>query len=55
MKPADISRPVSYASVPTPFTRFMRVFAPYQLWRFAMINVKMLRLLARAHHTRPKR
>ncbi len=55
MTPADISRPVSYASVPTRFTRFMRTFAPYQLVRFAVINAKMLRLLARAHHTRPHR
>lgn len=55
MTPADISRPIAYASVPTRFTRFMRTFPPYQLLRFTIINVKMLRLLARAHHTKPHR
>lgn len=54
MTPADLTRPVAYASVPTPFTRFMRTFVPYQLLRFTIINVKMLRLLARAHHTKPR-
>jgi hypothetical protein len=55
MTPADRTRPISYASVPTRGTRFMRTFVPYQLLRFTIINVKMLRLLSRAHHTKPRR
>ena len=55
MTPADLTRPISYASVPTRGTRFMRTFVPYQLLRFTIINVKMLRLISRAHHTKPRR
>lgn len=53
MTPADITRPISYASHPTWFTRFLRTFVPFQAFRFVVINAKMIRLLARAHHTRP--
>ena len=45
MKPSDLNGPVAYATVPTPLTRFWRTFAPYQLLRFLVINVKMLRLI----------
>lgn len=40
------------ATVPTGFTRFMRVFLPWQAWRFVAINLKMVRLIRRSHHGR---
>lgn len=49
--PAD--HPARFVSVPTPATRWWRTFLPYQLVRFALINVKMLRLLRRAHRDTP--
>jgi hypothetical protein len=38
-----------FATKPTGFTRFLRVFLPYQLWRFAVINVKMVRIISKGH------
>jgi hypothetical protein len=40
----------AFATVPTGFTRFMRTFLPWQMWRFAMINLKMLLLMRKSHH-----
>lgn len=37
------------ATKPTTFTRFWRVFVPWQLWRFIAINVRMLRIIGRGH------
>jgi hypothetical protein len=37
------------ATVPTGGTRFWRSFLPWQLWRFACINIRMLRMILRAH------
>ncbi|MCB1208409.1 MAG: hypothetical protein KDK97_03725 [Verrucomicrobiales bacterium] len=53
MKPSDLNGPVAYATVPTPSTRFWRTFAPYQLLRFLVINVKMLRLIFKSHAPPP--
>ena len=53
MKPSDINGPVAYATVPTPLTRFWRTFLPYQLLRLLIINVKMLRLIAKSHTPPP--
>jgi hypothetical protein len=53
MKPSDLNGPVAYATVPTPLTRFWRTFAPYQLLRFLVINVKMLRLIFKSHAPPP--
>ena len=39
-----------YATQPTRLTVFMRTFLPWQLWRFARINLKMLRIIAKSHH-----
>lgn len=39
-----------YATTPTRFTVFLRTFLPWQLWRFAMINLKMLRIIGKSHH-----
>lgn len=40
----------SYATVPTPWTRRLRTFIPWQLVRFVVINFKMLRLIRRGRH-----
>ena len=37
-----------YASRPTPLTAFLRTFLPWQLVRFAVINLRMLRMLAKS-------
>jgi hypothetical protein len=37
------------APIPTAFTRFWRVFVPWQLWRFVAINVRMLLIIGRGH------
>lgn len=34
---------------PTGKVLFWRTFLPWQLWRFVVINVKMLRLLRKSH------
>jgi hypothetical protein len=39
-----------YPPVPTGFTRYMRTSLIWQLWRFIVINWKMLKLLANSHH-----
>jgi hypothetical protein len=39
-----------YATTPTRFTLFLRTFLPWQLWRFARINLKMLRIIGKSHH-----
>jgi hypothetical protein len=38
-----------FATKPTGFTRFLRVFLPYQLWRFLVINLKMVRIISKSH------
>ncbi len=38
-----------FAPTPTPLTRAMRTFLPWQLWRFAVINVRMLVMIAKSH------
>jgi hypothetical protein len=39
----------SMAAVPTRWTIFLRTFVPWQLVRFAVINLKMFRLIWRSH------
>lgn len=34
-----------YATRPTRWTLFMRTFVPWQLWRFARVNIKMFRII----------
>ena len=41
--------PWFYATKPTPGTVFLRTFLPWQLWRFAMINLKMISIIRRSH------
>jgi hypothetical protein len=51
--PDDADRPHLredfYSTKPTGFTVFMRTFLPWQLVRFAVINLKMLRIIRRSH------
>jgi hypothetical protein len=39
----------SMAAVPTRWTVFLRTFVPWQVVRFAIINLKMFRLIWRSH------
>jgi hypothetical protein len=34
-----------YATQPTAFTRFLRTFLPWQIWRFASINLRMMQVI----------
>jgi hypothetical protein len=54
MKVTDINGPVAYATLPTPLTRFARTFVPYQILRFLVINVKMLRMIFKSHAPAPE-
>jgi hypothetical protein len=38
-----------FATKPTRFTVFLRTFLPWQMVRFAVINLKMLRIIRRSH------
>ncbi|MGE0443808.1 MAG: hypothetical protein AB7P99_01165 [Vicinamibacterales bacterium] len=40
------------AALPTPWTLFLRTFIPWQIVRFAWINLRMLRVIWRSHRTR---
>ena len=40
-----------YVTKPTRRTVFMRTFVPWQLWRFAVINLKMIGIIRRSHRT----
>ncbi len=37
-----------YVTRPTHLTLFLRTFLPWQLWRFARINLKMIRIIHRS-------
>ncbi len=41
-----------YVTRPTRWTTFTRTFVPWQVWRFARINQKMIQI-TRSSHTRP--
>lgn len=47
--PAPYS-PASFIPVPTARTRALRTFVPWQLWRFVVINLRMLRMISKSHH-----
>ncbi len=47
---SDRERESFFATKPTAFTRFMRTFIPWQIVRFAVLNLKMMRIIARSHH-----
>jgi len=39
-----------YPPVPTRFTKYMRTSLIWQFYRFMVINVKMMKLMAKSHH-----
>lgn len=39
-----------HAAKPTRLTLFLRTFLPWQAWRFAWINWKMIRIIFQGHH-----
>lgn len=39
----------THATRPTRRTLFWRTFIPWQLWRFAVINLKMIGIIRRSH------
>lgn len=49
-KPAPHLRQSFYATKPTRWTRFWRTFLPWEMVRFAVINLKMLVVIRRSHH-----
>jgi hypothetical protein len=40
-----------YVTNPTKRTLFLRTFLPWQLWRFAAINLKMIGIIRRSHRS----
>lgn len=38
-------------TMPTRGTLFLRTFLPWQLWRFAVINLKMIGIILRGHRS----
>lgn len=47
MNPTD--EKIASAPLPTRRTLRMRAFIPYQVWRFATINLRMLQMVRKAH------
>jgi len=45
----------NYITKPTRFTVFLRTFLPWQLWRFAAINLKMIEIIRRSHRSESKK
>ena len=41
-----------HAMIPTSFTRWGRTFFPWQLIRFAFINLRMTNMILKSHHTK---
>ena len=41
----------AYVTRPTRTTLFLRTFLPWQLWRFAAINLKMIGIILRSHRS----
>ncbi|MCE1228421.1 MAG: hypothetical protein LWX11_02855 [Firmicutes bacterium] len=39
-----------FATKPTRFTRFLRTCIPWQMIRFAFINLRMIQVIRRSHH-----
>lgn len=47
----DRARQHLYATRPTRLTLFLRTNLLWQLWRFVLINLKMIRIIAKSHET----
>lgn len=39
----------SSVALPTRWTVFLRTFAPWQVWRFVRVNLKMIRMIRRRY------
>jgi hypothetical protein len=39
----------SYAPLPTPRTKALRTFLPWQIYRFILINIKMFEMITKSH------
>ena len=51
-RPSDVTATKQfYVTRPTKTTVFMRTFLPWQLWRFVVINLKMVGVIRRSHRT----
>jgi len=37
-------------TTPTTFTRWWRVFIPWQMFRFVWLNLKMVEIIIKGHH-----
>ncbi len=57
-KPADVGTDIvrhpgevvhSIAPKPTPTTLWSRTFVPYQVYRFARVNLRMVKMIRRGH------
>ena len=49
--PSDVTATKQfYVTKPTRTTVFLRTFLPWQMWRFAVINLKMIGVIRRSHH-----
>ena len=46
----ELRAQAAFATQPTPFTRFLRTCVPWQMWRFLVINLKMVRVIRKSHH-----
>ncbi len=53
MKPTDISSPVAYATLPTTAHAVLAHLCRITATRLLIINVKMLRLIAKSHTPPP--
>ncbi len=45
----SVNKTDQQAPLPTPSTRFFRTFVPWQLLKFILINLKMIRMIRRSH------
>ena len=39
----------SFAPQPTPRTKALRTFLPWQIYRFILINIKMFEMISKSH------
>jgi hypothetical protein len=39
----------SFAPLPTPRTKALRTFLPWQIYRFILINIKMFEMISKSH------
>lgn len=43
------SEAMKHAMKPTPFVLFLRTFFVFQLWRFVVVNLRMLTMIWKSH------